>query len=71
MVSARSMPWLLSFAWAYSNCEERKSRITKWKILAEVEFEPGTFPLRSKRAKHCASKFDIYQVYRVLHAFAL
>ena len=25
---------LLLFAWAYATCEERKPRITKWKILA-------------------------------------
>ena len=32
-VLARSMSWLISFAWAYSGCKERKPRITKWKIL--------------------------------------
>ena len=31
------MSRLISFAWAYSDCKERKPRITKWKILAHTE----------------------------------
>ena len=31
-VLARSMSWLISFAWAYLTCEEREPRITKWQI---------------------------------------
>ena len=33
-VLARSMSWLISFAWANSGCKEQKPRFTKWKILA-------------------------------------
>ena len=30
---ARSMSWLISFAWSYLTCEERESRITKWNFF--------------------------------------
>ena len=41
-VSARSMSWLISFALAYSTCEERGPRIIKWKFLAHSGIQnPG------------------------------
>ena len=41
VVIAWSMPWLTSFAWAYSTCDERKPRIKKMKN-SSPGFEPGT-----------------------------
>ena len=46
------MPWLASFVWAYSTCDEREPT---------VGFEPGTFRLRSECAKRWAIRADKYQ----------
>ena len=34
------------------------------KVLPTVGFEPGTFHLRSKFAKHCPSRSDIYRAFK-------
>ena len=51
------MSWLISFARAYSSCEEREHRISNWKILAHSGIR--TFCLRGKPVKHCATWSDI------------
>ena len=59
-VLARSMSWLISFAWAYSTCDKHKLRITKWKVFPTVWFKPETFNLWNELAEHCATSWDIY-----------
>ena len=54
-VLIRCMSWLISFSWDYSTCEERKPRITKWKFLSTMKFEPMTFRFRSELAKLLAT----------------
>ena len=47
-VLARCISWLISFAWAYSSCEEREPRITKWKILANSGIRTRYLPLTKR-----------------------
>ena len=55
------MPWLTSFAWAYSTCDEHELRITlNEKILPTVGVESGSLRLRSERAKRWAIRADKY-----------
>ena len=52
---------VISFAWAYLTCEERELRITKWKFLLTVGFEPGTFRVRNERAERWAIRDEKYR----------
>ena len=50
------MSWLISFALAYSSCEEHKRELQNEHFLLQVKFEPPTFRLRSDRDNHSVMK---------------
>ena len=68
MILNSCISWLISFAWDYSNCKERESRITNENFFPTVGFEPGTFRLEGRRATNCTTRSVIHnQEYFILY----